>query len=415
MKKILMILVGGFILRLFLVFVAYHGDLNNNISWGTLAVERGLYGFYESGNWPYSAPNQPPLMILTFAFLRLIWLWVEKLSWFLNRQFSIFPSAFIWFWESRAMILLVKLPSILADLTIGYLIYKYFERKGKRGQGLKISSLWLINPITWYNSSLWGQTDSVVNLLGLVAVFALIERNLVWFVFFMTLSFLFKASLAIFVPILLFIAYGQKHSLKTWLQALAGGLFSFLSVSLWFHPKFDIFLWFFRLYKDRILPGETGYLTVNAFNFWWLVNPGRVLDSTKIFGLTARNWGFLVFLILTVLILRWISKKTTEKRILVSLSFVSLASFLFLTRIHERYLYPFFPYATIIFNLSRSFVISYFILSLTYLLNLYNLFWAPSIKPLELALTSPILPRLISFVNITIFFYLLRLLRSPRL
>ena len=41
-KTFLFILLFALILRLSLVFVAYHGDLNNNISWATLSVERGL-------------------------------------------------------------------------------------------------------------------------------------------------------------------------------------------------------------------------------------------------------------------------------------------------------------------------------------------------------------------------------------
>jgi hypothetical protein len=110
-------------LRLGLVFTAYHGDLNNNISWGTLAVERGLSGFYGSSDaddWEYSAPNQPPLSILMFAGVRVVWQVVENVSWWLNNNISIFPSPFIWFWEGRGMILLIKLPGILADLGVGY-------------------------------------------------------------------------------------------------------------------------------------------------------------------------------------------------------------------------------------------------------------------------------------------------------
>src|SRR3990167_10923077 len=170
-KVLILIFFSAFVLRLSVSLIAYHGDLNNNISWGTLALERGLNGFYgssDANDWPYSAPNQPPLSILSLAGLRVVYLAIENISWRLNNQFSFFPSTFIWFWEAKGMTLLMKLPSIFADLGIGWLIYKYFEKEGKHKLGLILSAVWLFNPIIWYNSSIWGQTDSIVNLLVLI-------------------------------------------------------------------------------------------------------------------------------------------------------------------------------------------------------------------------------------------------------
>ena len=120
------ILIIGTILRISVMFNAYHGDLNNNISWGKLAYERGLNDFYGSSSaedWPYSAPNQPPLTILTFAMTRSLYVGIGNLFSNLNNTIGLFPSKLIWFWEEKGMILLIKLPSILADLAIGLVIY----------------------------------------------------------------------------------------------------------------------------------------------------------------------------------------------------------------------------------------------------------------------------------------------------
>jgi len=46
-KKLLLVFVVGLVLRFALVNLAYHGDLNNNISWAQTAFEKGLAGFYE--------------------------------------------------------------------------------------------------------------------------------------------------------------------------------------------------------------------------------------------------------------------------------------------------------------------------------------------------------------------------------
>jgi len=413
-KLLISIFLVALLLRLSLIFVAYHGDLNNNISWGQLAAERGLAGFYEGLDWSYSAPNQPPLTILMFAATSVIWQAVENASWWLNNNFPIFPSPFIWFWESWGMTLLVKLPSILADLGIGWLIYKYLLKKKKK-LAILITTIWLFNPIIWYNSSIWGQTDSIVNLLGLISVFALLRKNIYIFIVFFVLSLLFKGSLAIFAPILIFVALKQRHTVTKWLNSAFLAFATVLLTSVWFYPHVDFFFWLQKLYLERIFPGEIGYLTANAFNFWWLVDSGKTLDSITYLGLSARVWGFAGIIGSMGAIGYWLRKKFSDKRIFLSFIFLSLAVFLFMTRIHERYLYPFFPYATILLSFIPGVAIPYIVLSITHLLNLYHLFWAPSFAPLEALYGLPWFAQTISIINIIVFFYLLRLFKPTKL
>lgn len=427
-KRIKIIVVIVFLLGLFLrisvMLSAHHGDLNNNISWGTVAYEHGLKGFYEGKGlplnndnrpvWPNSAPNQPPLTILMFTGCRFIWQNVRDIIWYLNWELLIFPSKLVWFWDGYGMDVLVKFPSILADLGIGFLVFKYFAEKNKHKIGLILASVWLINPVTWYNSAVWGQTDSVVNFLGLIAILALLKKKLVRFSVFLTLSILFKGSLAMFIPILLFVAIKQKHGISVWLRAMVYSLFAVIIISIWFHPKFDLFIWLASLYKYRILPGELQNLTANAFNFWWLVNGGRMISTPGsfglfdnipyyglyMFGLSARIWGYFINIIGIVVILKWLSKKISDKRILFSLSLMALVSFLFLTRMHERYLFPFFPISTILLGVIPNIWPVYAILSLTHIINLYNLFWVPPFPILENLLKNPFLPNLLSVISI---------------
>src|SRR3989344_8896118 len=221
MKKfnlvLLIILVAAFVVRLLLVFSAYHGDLNNNISWGKIAYENGFDGFYgsdRSEDWPYSAPNQPPLYILLFAFIAFVYESINKIINSLNNTIGIFPSGLVWFWEEKGMTLLVKLPGIIADLAIAIMIYQYIiirpKLNNKKIKALLLSTLWLFNPVIIYSSAVWGQTDSLVNALGFTAIILLLNRNLIKFVFLFTLSLLFKGSLAIFFPLLVFMLLKQK-------------------------------------------------------------------------------------------------------------------------------------------------------------------------------------------------------------
>jgi Gpi18-like mannosyltransferase len=406
MKKIFIIFILALVLRLSLVFVAHHGDLNNNISWGNITLERGLNGYYEGGSWPYSNPNQPPLTILTFAATSYVWRSVENASWFLNNKFEVFPSAFIWFWEGKGMDLTVKLPGIIADLLIGYLIYKFLKERNNK-HAILLTGVWLFNPVTWYNSSIWGQTDPVVNLLGLASVIFLFKKDLVKSLVFLTLSILFKGSLAIFIPIIFAYAIFQRYSVKKWLTSILFGMAAATLASVWFHPKWDLFVWLFNLYKNRIFPGEIGYLTANSFNFWWIVDPGKILDSTLYLGISARVWGIVVILITFIILIFYLWKKQNEKKLFISLIVVSLISFLFMTRIHERYLYPFFIPATILLGSFSGFIIPYIVFSLTHLLNLYNLFWAPGIPVLEKLYLKQAFPNVISLINLAVFFWLI--------
>lgn len=402
-KKLIIIILLALLFRLGLVPVAYHGDLNNNISWGNLAVERGFKDFYEGKTWPYSAPNQPPLTVLLFSLTSFTYQMIDNLSWNLNNSLRFFPSKFIWFWENQGMTFLVKIPSIIADLGIGLLIYNYFKKRNKKKTGLGLLVFWLFNPIVWYNSSIWGQTDSIVNLLGLAAVLFLIERKSIGFAIFMTLSLLFKGSLAIFLPIILVYVIWQKFSFKEWLRAIFASAITICLVSVWFHPGVDLFVWLINLYSTRILPGEIGYLTANAFNFWWLVSPGKILDSTVYFGLSARIWGYLISLGIIIALTIWLKKrKFEEKYLFLAFAITAITTFLFMTRIHERYLYPLFPMATIVLGFFPTAIVPLVILSVVNLLNLYYLFWAPSFAFLENLLKIDQTKNILSIINLLV-------------
>src|SRR5258706_1255910 len=403
-KKLFFVFFIAFILRILLINVAFHGDLYNNLSWGNMAI-KGLNGFYEKTGFQYSIPNQPPLYIILFALTSFLYQTIYNFSWYLNSHFGFFPSAFIWFWQQSGNIILLKLPGIFADLGIGYMIYHIFKSKNKQNLGFNLAALWLFNPITFYNSAIWGQTDTIVNLLGLMSVYFLINKKLVKSLLFLTLSLLFKGSLAIFVPILFFFALWQKYELKTWMKAILISGIATILITVWFHPNLNLPVWLLNLYTKQILPGEIGDLSANAFNFWYLINPGKVLDSIKYFGVTAHFIGYITTLSVMAVAIFKLQKQKTENRLLFSLAIVAMTSFLFMTRIHERYLYPFFPVATILVGFKKKFLIPYLILSFTFLLNMYNLFWAPGIFVFENILKTSGLPNILTVINLVVFVY----------
>ncbi len=402
-KLLLFLVILAFIFRIWLVFQAHHGDLNNNISWGNEAVSRGLVNYYDGKAWPFSAPNQPPLYILLFSLTSFVYKTVADISWDLNAKLAFFPSSFIWFWELKGMDLLVKTPAIIADFLIAVVLYKFFSKKGKKKIGEKISLLWLFNPVIWYNSALWGQTDATVNLLGLVAIVALMDKKLVKAGVFTVLSLLFKGSLAIFVPSIFAIALLQKYKFNTWLKACALSCLVVIAIAVWFHPAFDLPIYLYNLYTQKFFPGEIGSLTANTFNFWWLVDSGKTLDSAAYLGLSARVWGIITLLSVIAFSSFYLMKKISEKKVFTILVVISLTSFLFMTRIHERYLYPFFPYVTLLVGLNPIWLIPLVFLSLSNLVNLYHLFWVPPLPFLENILINSPLSYILASINLIVF------------
>lgn len=407
-RKLLLIFLLALILRVGFLLSAHHGDLNNNISWGQLLVERGPGGYYEGKDWPYSAPNQPPLTIWMFGALMWIFGAVDTGARALNEKFSFFPSQFIWFWELHGKDILVKLPSTAADFGIAYLIYNYFIKLNKKKTAYLLATVWLFNPVVWFNSSIWGQTDSIVNLLGLLGIFALLNKRFTKTAVWLTLSVLFKGSLFIFAPVLLLGAIKQKFSPQSWLKAIFASLAILYIVCLPFHPSLDLPLWLYNLYTKQILPGEIGYLTANSFNFWWLVESGKTLDSTQYFGLPARIWGFVISLGSISFVLYTLRNKLEDRRLWWALAVSALITFTFMTRIHERYLYPFFPAGTILAGFVPAFFIPYSLLSLGHLFNLFHLFpmpWELDLRPVfSLTWFIPLL----SALNLLTLFWILK-------
>ena len=66
---------------------------------------------------------------------------------------------------------LIKIPPILADLGIGYLAWSMVRELGGRDRlALAAAAVAVLNPISWFDSVVWGQADSfgvVFVLLGL--------------------------------------------------------------------------------------------------------------------------------------------------------------------------------------------------------------------------------------------------------
>ncbi|MBU0998266.1 hypothetical protein KJ570_01955 [Patescibacteria group bacterium] len=423
MKNIKKVLLFAFIFRLLLIFLKWHPDLNNHIDWGIRFWQYGPRLFFapQSNVWNFTWPNQPPITILTFALIRKLFEAIFSFFWFLNIKIPFFPSNLIHFLESYLYAGLLKLPSILSDLGIGYLIYKIFKDEKKEKVGIVASLVYLFNPVVWYNSAIWGQTDAFINFFALLAFYLLLKRKLIPAVFSLVISLYIKVSLAIFIPIFIVVALKQKYEFKKYLYSFLISL-SFIGIISFIFSGSEPFSWLINLYKDRILGQQLQVITANAFNIWASIAGINERPQTLLLGpISFQTWGLVLFLLSYLPIIYMVFKKRDLKTIIFSLAICSISSFMLLTNMHERYLFPFFVYSTIVVFWNKKLLPIYIAVSLINFLNLYNIWWFPRSETIInfLTFSDKIMPRVLGFINFLLYIILyksyLRLFKLEKL
>ncbi len=384
----LQLLLIALVIRLFLLFTSsFHPDLPNHIDWGIRFWQYGSKVFYEGNFWGVSWPNQPYGSILLFAFISKLKDFIFAIFWYLNTHFSVFPSIIVTILEKNLHIWLVKLPFVLADLGIGVLIYKIIHSQFP-SKAILAAAVFLFNPLVIYNSTVWGQTDSLINLLALLGFWLTFKNRLIIGPFIFLSTFLFKLSLIIYLPIFIILLLTKLDKIKYWLTSIILFLLFMYLLAIPFTPDRPVIDWIRYMYTNRVLPRQGNMLNGNAFNLWFfLYSFDYGAKETMLIGnFTAKQIGLFlsIFSFIPVYIKLFLSKHRLTDY-LWALLLVSFSTFLFLTNIHERYLYPIFPISTLMLFLKPK-IFNFKLLvttSIIHLLNLYNLWFYPKILPLQ--------------------------------
>ena len=401
MKTITKILLIAFLLRVAFFFVTWHPDLNNHVDWGIRFWEYGPEKFYKANVWSFTWPNQPPGTIYMFAGIRKLFEWVFSFFWFLNINIPVFPSNVMLFFEKNLYQALLKFPAILADLGIAYLIYKLLKSK-KEKVAIAGALIFLANPVIWYNSTIWGQTDSIINFFALLSVYLLLNKKLPLALVALAVSLYIKVSLAILVPVILVFALRQRHSLKSWILGVLAALSVFILPSLPFIVDKNPFVWIYEIYKDKVLTQQLHVITANAFNLWAAIaGIHERPDSTLLGPLPYRTWGNILFGASFIPAIYLVFKKQTLNTLVWACALVSFSSFMLATNMHERYIYPLFPYFTILLAMNAFLWPVYVTVSAISLLGMYNFWWYPRIEPVVQIMSAGnrLMPRILGLVN----------------
>lgn len=406
-NKLFWILISVLVFRIILSFIVWHPDMNNHIDWGIRFFEYGPSKFFapESNVWSFTWPNQPPGTIYMFAAIRKLFELIFSIFWWINVKIPVFPSIIITYFESNLYPALLKLPGIISDFGIAILIYKLIKTVKSEKSAILGALMFLFNPVVWYNSSVWGQTDPIINFFALLAFFYLLKRKLIPAIFFLAISFYIKISLAIFIPIFAIVAIMQRYNVREWLKSI-GITLMVIGVATLPFSKGEPFGWLLNLYQHNILGQQLQVITANAFNLWAGIAGIHERPQSLMLGpLTYQAWGILLFIIAYIPTLISLYKKQDLKTLVWALAIASFGSFMLLTNMHERYLYPLFPVFTILAVLEVKLMPIYWIVSGINLLNLYNFWFMPKIKLIVdfLSLGDRLLPRVLGMVNFGLF------------
>ena len=206
---------------------------------------------------------------------------------------------------------LIKIPPILGDLALGYLVWSMTKELGGSERAARIGALIVIlNPVTWFDSVVWGQVDSVGVVVLLLALRELWRDRPERAAILATLAALIKPQLGILIPIVAIVVirrafwprggFGNDEDPepRRWTTGLEerirgpirivttglAGLLTAIVVSLPFGLSFPGLV-------AQIFKTAAGYpyLSVNAFNPWALLIQTTADGREQSVALT-RSW-----------------------------------------------------------------------------------------------------------------------------
>lgn len=293
---------------------------------------------------------------------------------------------------------LLKLPSNIADVLTGLIIYKIIRRK----MNIKFATLgflaYVLNPAIFFNSSIWGQFDGVASLFLILSFFLIfIKKNPEAAAVSFAIAWSIKPQAIVLAPILVLIFLFTKPVGK-WISSFLSFFATIVIIYLPFFPS-DPFLGI--IYINKRMTEIFSCSTCFAFNFWGIFGNWRI-DSALYFGIPMIYWGFILLVLsyIPIFFLKPIKKRLQEPFIYLTAALSTFAFFTFMTRMHERYLFPFFALFIIAAILLKSKFLIYFYVFIS-ILSTINLYLSYATYNSYLALT----PNIVSFLSSNFFFF----------
>lgn len=334
--KIFTIIGLALIVRLFFVsFPPFKSDMDSFIAWGEQMFSGGPGNFYRSGIWSDYAPGY------------MYFMWLVAIV-----KHSLFPTA-----SRETYEFLHKCVPVFFDLATGLLLYKimrWVTRSYGQGERLAhyhlpeiVAGVYVFSPFTFFTSALWGQVDSVYVFFLLLSFYYLLRRNFSLAVIVYVVAGVIKPQAIVLAPLYLLAFIKERN----WRLLLTSGLYGVITFYVLTMPFFGLAaiqgIWKLLDSSINVYP----YTSINTFNYWGIFGFWKSDTTPIVAGLTGRTIGYLVWgLTLIYGFYFGLHRIYTQKHHLDAKNASFLACFfifsavMFLTRMHERYLFPLFVY-----------------------------------------------------------------------
>jgi dolichyl-phosphate-mannose-protein mannosyltransferase len=293
---------------------------------------------------------------------------------------------------------LLKVPAITADLALAGLLGWAGTRWFGARVGLIAAALWLFVPVSWYDSALWGQVDSVGTLVLVASLVLLVERRHAAALALAVVAALIKPQLAIGLGVVLPVLVRRELLVERRPGRLLGEVAIGFAVGVTLLLPFDLStmaapsLAFVPVIGDLAglvglfvrAGGEFSVLTANAFNVWALVGDPSLAasiggggaswtaDSYLIAGIVpAVIVGAVLLAGVGVVVALGLLRRDGVVPIVLGASILALAFFAVPTRVHERYLVPFFGISALLAARSAMWAAGYLALGVANAIDLH--------------------------------------------
>ena len=250
-------------------------------------------------------------------------------------------------WEDQFLAALLKIPPIVAEIALGFLLYRFLRRHGAKGLALGGAAAYLLNPAIIWDTAYWGGIDAFHALFLSSALFATAEGRPLraW-----PLAALAVASKLLALPGALATVPPPLRAATRSRRALGrlalAGLAAIatavaLTAPVLVRGQFGALVG--ALFRNL---GNIAVASANAHNLWWLVTWGdgwRADTAVLAFGLTYRQVGLLLFALWAAGALYGLWRRVGDPAdICETGAFLTYAFFILMTEVHENWSFALF-------------------------------------------------------------------------
>lgn len=325
-------------------------DMNGWKAWSYRLAQVGPSNFYSPGYFSDYFPG----------YLYMLWIAGSVFN-FLSIPINSLPFE-----------IMLKSVTTIFDIGSAFYIYKITLKYNK-----KLSAyapiLYLLNPAVIFNTSIWGQIDGIFTFFILLSCFLLIEnKNIFKSAAGTSLGVLVKPHALALIPVL-FLFIFKSFPIQKVFKSVALGILILIVLSFPFFPRNPIFGLLELATRSQ---NVYQYTSLFAFNLWGII--GSWKPDNQVLVVSYKTWGVILYLLSLVLIfIPALRAKISSKQFYLFSALTLFSFFLFLTRMHERYLFPFLSFILIaaIINKSKAIFSVYVLGSILHFINLWFVYY----------------------------------------